>query len=63
MMCFCFVLFCFFFFVCFVFCMDRIYKPELPPELKVEARGVMNRPKICESSIGPIIRVSIMNSL
>ena len=30
---------------------DRIYKPELPPELKVEAGGVMNRPKICESSI------------
>ena len=32
-------------------CVDRIYKPELPPELKVEAGGVMNRPKICESSI------------
>ena len=55
----CVCVFFFFFVLFFVFCMDRIYKSELPPELKVEARGVMNRPKICESNIGPIIRVSI----
>ena len=36
-------------------------KPELPPELKVESRGVMNKPKIFKNSIGPINRVSIMN--
>ena len=53
----------------FGICMDRIpiskcltkFKPELPPELKVESRGVMNKPKIFKNRIGPIIRVSIMN--
>ena len=35
-------------------------KPELPPELKVESRGVMNKP-IYIYNIGPIICVSIMN--
>ena len=34
-------------------------KPELPPELKVESRGVLNRP--FKSSIGPIIPVSVTN--
>ena len=31
----------------------------IPPELKVESRGVINRP--IKSSICPIIRASIMN--
>ena len=37
-------------------------KPELPPELKVQSRGVMNKPiYIYIYNIGPIIRVSNMN--
>ena len=36
-------------------------KLELPPELKIDSRGIMNRQEMFKSSIGPIISVSIMN--